>query len=242
MMLVIAVLSVIAMFVFVMGVLDLAYGRRRATAQRVGRRMENLLRALSDVDWLHRALAAQSWTKQMDLALEQAQVRATLGVLLLASVLGAASCFLVMHLLVDNLFLLVVPPLALGYAPFMWVQRKRDARMGRFQRQLPDALDLIARALKAGHAFNQGMRMVADEFADPIGPEFQKTLDEINFGIPADAALHNLTRRVDCPDLKFFVVSVNIQRETGGNLAEIVTNIARLIREPGCACFRPKAA
>ena len=73
--------------------------------------------------------------------------------------------------------------------------------------------------------------MVADEFEDPIGPEFAKTLDEINFGVSSDLALLNLTRRVDCPDLKFFVVSVNIQRETGGNLAEIVGNIATLVRD-----------
>jgi tight adherence protein B len=103
--------------------------------------------------------------------------------------------------------------------------------MNKFQRQLPDALELIGRSLKAGHAFTQGMRMVGDEFADPMGPEFEKTLDEINFGVPVHEALYNLISRVDCPDLKFFVVSVNVQRETGGNLAEIVNNISRLVRE-----------
>jgi len=113
----------------------------------------------------------------------------------------------------------------------MWLRRKWRKRMFKFQRGLPDALDLIARALQAGHAFSQGMRMVADEFGDPIGPEFEKTLDEINFGVAVDQALRNLTQRVSCPDLKFFVVSVNIQRETGGNLAEIVTNISGLVRE-----------
>ncbi|MDP3426567.1 MAG: type II secretion system F family protein, partial [Humidesulfovibrio sp.] len=98
-------------------------------------------------------------------------------------------------------------------------------------RQLPDALDLIARALKAGNTFAGGMRMVADEFADPIGPEFAITLDEINYGMDTEKALHNLMERVDSLDLKFFVVSVNIQRETGGNLSEIIGNTAALIRE-----------
>jgi tight adherence protein B len=101
--------------------------------------------------------------------------------------------------------------------------------MAKFQEHLPDALDLIARSLKAGHAFSGGLKMVAEEFSDPIGTEFRKTLDEINFGV--DQAMKNLAHRVDCPDLQFFVVSVIIQRETGGNLAEILEKIASLVRE-----------
>jgi tight adherence protein B len=89
----------------------------------------------------------------------------------------------------------------------------------------------MARALKAGHAFPAGLKMVADEMEDPIGTEFDKTLGEINFGIEVSEALKNLSRRVDCPDLRFFVISIIIQRETGGNLAEILVNIAHLIRE-----------
>lgn len=103
--------------------------------------------------------------------------------------------------------------------------------MKKFQGQLPDALELIARALRAGHAFSSGMKLVAEEFNDPLGPEFGETLDEINFGISVSDALKNLSRRVDCPDLKYFVVSVILQRETGGNLAEIIDTIAHLIRE-----------
>jgi tight adherence protein B len=90
---------------------------------------------------------------------------------------------------------------------------------------------MLARSLKAGQAFSGGLKMVADEFDDPIGPEFDKTLNEINFGVGVPEALKNLSSRVDCLDLSFFVISVVIQRETGGNLAEILENIARLIRE-----------
>lgn len=243
--LIITILAIVAMFVLVMGLVNLSQGKRRDERERVARRLGTLRRtrgelqdvdlerhrALSDMPWLHRLLAAQSWTAHMDLILEQGQVKTKLGVLMLTSVVAGSLCLMVMVLLFSNVFLITVPPLAVAYVPFMLVLRKRDRRMAKFQRQLPDALDLVGRALRAGHAFNQGMRMVADEFADPMGPEFQKMLDEINFGVPADTALLNLTRRVDCPDLKFFVVSVNIQRETGGNLAEIVTSIARLIRE-----------
>lgn len=103
--------------------------------------------------------------------------------------------------------------------------------MKKFERQLPDAMDLISRALKAGHAFSSGLKMVADEFDDPIGTEFAKTLNEINFGVGVADALKNLPNRVDCRDIKFFVISVILQRETGGNLAEILENISRLVRE-----------
>ena len=103
--------------------------------------------------------------------------------------------------------------------------------MQKFLRQLPEALDLIARGLRAGHAFTTGLKLASESFDDPLGPEFDETLDEINFGVGVPDALKNLARRVDCPDLRFFVVSVIIQRETGGNLSEIIESIARIIRE-----------
>ena len=103
--------------------------------------------------------------------------------------------------------------------------------MRKFERQLPDALDLVARSLRAGHAFSGGLQMVADEFDDPLGTEFQRTVAQINLGVSIEQALKNLADRVDCPDLKFFAVSVIIQRESGGNLAEILESISSLIRE-----------
>jgi len=103
--------------------------------------------------------------------------------------------------------------------------------MKKFQAQLPESLDLMARSLKAGHAFSTGMKLAADEFDDPLGTEFSITLDEINFGLGVSDALKNLVHRVECQDLNFFVVAVILQRETGGNLAEIMENIAYLIRE-----------
>jgi tight adherence protein B len=108
---------------------------------------------------------------------------------------------------------------------------KKNRRMKKFEQQLPNALSLIARALKAGHAFSGGLQMVNQEFEDPIGGEFQKVLSEISFGIGLDEALTNLSERVDCNDLKFFTIAIIIQKETGGNLAEILENIAHLIRE-----------
>lgn len=103
--------------------------------------------------------------------------------------------------------------------------------MKKFQTQLPEALDLMARSLRAGHAFSTGMKLAAEEFEDPLGPEFSVTLDEINFGLGVPEALNNFVNRIECPDLNFFIVAVILQRETGGNLAEIMENIAHLIRE-----------
>ena len=103
--------------------------------------------------------------------------------------------------------------------------------MKKFQRQLPEALELMARSLRAGHAFTSGMKTAADEFDDPLGTEFHATMDEINFGISVTAALKSLASRVDCPDVNYFVVSVILQYETGGNLADIIESIAYLIRE-----------
>jgi tight adherence protein B len=90
---------------------------------------------------------------------------------------------------------------------------------------------MIARALKAGHALTGGFQMVAMEFADPARTEFRKTLDEVNFGLSYEEALRNMSKRFDCADLKFFVLSVIIQRQSGGNMAEILEKIGSLIRE-----------
>ena len=103
--------------------------------------------------------------------------------------------------------------------------------MANFESQLPDAVDLISRALKAGHAFSTGMRMVANDLGDPIGSEFTRTMAEVSFGADLNQAMKNMLLRVDCPDLKFFVMSVILQRETGGNLAEILGNLSRLMRD-----------
>ena len=119
----------------------------------------------------------------------------------------------------------------LGGAPLYYLRMKKKNRMRKFLVQLPEGLELIARGLRAGHAFTTGMKLAADNFEDPLGTEFHETLDEINFGLSVPDALKNLADRVDCPDLSFFVVSVVIQRETGGNLAEIIESIARIIRE-----------
>jgi tight adherence protein B len=103
--------------------------------------------------------------------------------------------------------------------------------MYKFEEQFPEALDLISRALRAGHAFQTTLGMVADEMKEPVGPEFKKTFDQQNFGLPIRDALNQMTERVPVLDVRFFVTAVLIQRETGGNLSEILDNLAHVIRE-----------
>lgn len=242
---ILALVAVAIAFILVLGISNLMLSGRKARARHVRRRVRALARTeavdfapaiertrrMSDVDWLDKALAEGGWSRRLDIMLEQAQAKTTVAGLVATCAIAGAGAFLVAQIATGNLLLQLAATGLFAYAPLWRIRRKRAKRMQAFARQLPDALDLIARALKAGHAFNQGMRMVADEFEDPIGPEFHKTLEEINFGVGVGRALVNLTHRVDCTDLKFFVVSVNIQRETGGNLSEIVGNIARLVRE-----------
>jgi tight adherence protein B len=186
---------------------------------------------LSDVPWLNRMLLSIRWTDKLSRMIEQSGTESTLGVFILLSIVLASGGFVIGLWVASNVILSLIIALFLGVFPFVYVYLKKKRRMEKFQRQLPDALDLIARALKAGHAFTGGLKMVGDELEEPIGTEFDKTLNEINFGSGIPEALKNLTQRVDCPDLRFFIISVIIQRETGGNLAEILAKIAYLIRE-----------
>ena len=186
-------------------------------------------RLLSQVPWFNRLLLSFKWTENLDRLIEQAGIKHPLGFFLVLSFLLAFGGGIVMAFIKPPLTLPAAVVLSL--VPFLYIHVKKRQRMAKFERQLPETMDLIARALKAGHAFTGGLRLVGEEFGDPIGTEFERTLNEINFGVSAGDAMKNLADRVDCPDLKFFVMSVIIQRETGGNLAEILENIARLIRE-----------
>ncbi len=188
-------------------------------------------RVFSEVPWLNRKLLKLKWAGSAGLLLEQAGTRHTLGFFILVSALLAFMGFTAGSWLRLNYFVSILGGACLGCLPPLHILAKKRKRMEKFQRQLPEALDLVARALRAGHALPGGLKMVADEMDDPIGDEFDRALNEINFGMGTPEALKNLANRVDCLDLKFFVIAIVIQRETGGNLAEILENIARIIRE-----------
>ncbi len=188
-------------------------------------------KVLSDIPWLNNMLLKASFLPRLERILSQAGTLRPLGFFVILSVLLFFSAFFFASVMRINAVSVVIPAIFLATAPFFYLVHKRKKRMEKFERQLPEALELVARALKAGHAFTGGLKLVAEEFGDPVGVEFGKTVDEINFGLSVPDALMNLTKRIECEDLKFFVVAVIVQRETGGNLAEIFDSLGRLIRE-----------
>ena len=232
------VLSVEGLFFLIQGV-------RKPEERRVRRRLKtlssgayqreevNILRKtiLSSIPWLNNMLFKIPEAVKMSRLLEQANARHAVGFYLLLALFLAPAGFLAGAMMRFTLLLQVVLAGAFGAIPFVYLYVKKNNRMRKFERQLPEALEMIARALKAGHAFPGGLKMASEEFDDPVGTEFERTLEEINFGVAIPDALKNFAARVDCTDLKFFVISVIIQRETGGNLAEIMDSLAHLIRE-----------
>ncbi|MBC7501670.1 MAG: type II secretion system F family protein [Herminiimonas sp.] len=143
---------------------------------------------------------------------------------------AVASALLLMLASVPTL-VAVTAGAAASAMPVIIMMRKKRARIAQIEQQLPDALDLMSRALRAGHALPSAIKMVGDEVAAPLGAEFRIMSDEINYGISAPDALKNLLVRVPGIDLGYFVVAALIQRETGGNLTELLTNIAGIVRE-----------
>lgn len=115
--------------------------------------------------------------------------------------------------------------------PWVILRMQEHTYYSKFQEQLPDALDLLARALRSGHALTSGLEMIAEEMQDPMRAEFNATVDEIKLGLTVQESFDNLCARVPSTDLRFFTIAVTVQRETGGNLAEVLDNISRLIRE-----------
>jgi len=114
--------------------------------------------------------------------------------------------------------------------PMGLIRRERTRRLVRIEEQLPDAADFIARALRAGHSFTNVLQIVGNELAEPLSSEFRIVREEINYGVPMSEALHNMAARIPLTDLRYLIIAVLIQRETGGNLAEILGNISHIIR------------
>ncbi len=188
-------------------------------------------RVLSGIPFLNRLLTNTPGILRLDKLISQANAKLPIGFFILLALVLALLGFLAGMLLIKNQLATLGLIFMGGSFPFLYLTHLKHKRMGKFKRQLPEALDLMARALKAGHAFTNGMKLAADEFDDPLGPEFAEVLDEINFGVTVPEALRNMTRRIDCSEIKYFVVGVILQRETGGNLAELMGILSYLIRE-----------
>ncbi len=180
---------------------------------------------------LNQFLFKLSLTKKLDALLLHSGELWTIAKFFKMTALSAFVAGFVCFLLNFNVAIVLLAALLASLLPLMYVLRSKNKRLAKFEEQLPEAIDTICRSLKAGHAFNSAFTLVGEELADPIATEFRITMEENNLGININEAMQNLAERVPLTDLKFFVVAVLIQRETGGNLAEILSNISTIIRE-----------
>jgi tight adherence protein B len=180
---------------------------------------------------VERLIARTSAGPKMSRLIEQSGLQTTTSAIVILSVICAFVLWFVATLFVHAPF---IGPLAGGIGlslPTLWLVRCRTARLRKFEEQFPEALDMLSRAMRAGHAFQTALGTAGDEVAEPVGVELKKVFDRQNFGLPLNDALKELADRVPLVDVKFFVTAVAIQRESGGNLAEILDNLAHVVRE-----------
>jgi tight adherence protein B len=186
---------------------------------------------LSSVPAVHRLMMHWSWSVRLQERISQAGLTMKAGKLILIS-----ACLCLGSMVIADLFVPMFPTsiligLCIGATPYGVVMYLRQKRLRAFEERFPEALDLLGRAVRAGHAFTTGLEMIAKESPDPIASEFRTTFEEQNFGLPLRDALLNMTERIPSIDVRFFVTALLIQKETGGNLAEILDGLARVIRD-----------
>ncbi len=239
-----AVVAFIAMVLLIEGLYLLWSAYRGPEAKRVSRRLQalsagsyaaesSLLRQhmLSRIPKMDQWLLRVPRIHSFDRFLVQSGLGWSVGRFVLMSLLcGLGAALLIALIPTVSLVFALMGGLGASCLPWAYVVRKRLTRLHKFEEQLPDALDLIGRALRAGHAFPSGLKMAGEEMPDPIGTELRMTHDEVNFGVSVPQALLNLGARIPSTDLRYFVVAVLIQRETGGNLTEVLGNLSALIR------------
>ncbi len=204
-----------------------------------GEEVLQLLRSkqLSTIPWLNRILSAFPRFHALDRLIEQSGVNITLARFLGVQLLLALAVLLILVFVFSTVFgLALVVAVVLGAGmPYAYVTRKRIARHERFTNQLPDALDYLARSMRAGNPFLASMRTASEELPEPTGVEFGITFDEMNYGLELEDALYNLGERSGSEEMRFFITAVLIQKTTGGNLADVLNRIATVMRQRAVA-------
>ncbi len=204
------------------------------TGDRLALLRDEMLSRIPAFDTLLRRSARVS---QLQTLLEQAGMSIRAGNLLIFSVISALMVSLSAYIVGDPLprnetLFFTCAAAGLGaILPYMYAVRKRTRRFQKFEELFPEAIDTLGRAVRAGHAFTMALEIVCNEFSEPVATEFRKLYEEQKYGMPVRDALVNLTERVPLVDVKFFATAVMLQRETGGNLAEILDNLSYMIRE-----------
>lgn len=186
---------------------------------------------LSSVPAVHRLMLHWQWSVRLQERLAQAGLKMKAGKLILMSACLGLGTFVIIGLFYPQFWVGLLLGITAMFIPYGVVSYLRQKRLQQFEEKFPEALDLLGRAVRAGHAFTTGLEMIARESPDPIASEFRTTFEEQNFGLPLRDALLNMTERIPSIDVRFFVTALLIQKETGGNLAEILDSLARVIRD-----------
>ena len=186
---------------------------------------------MSEIPWIHRVLIRLQASSKLKQMIDQADSHITVMRLVLFSLTAGALAVLAVSMISTSYLLMGFFGFIAAAFPFLHIHTKRKKRLKKFLQLLPDALDLMSRGLSAGHAFTEALQMVATEMPEPISAEFRKTYEEQNLGLSLKLALENMVERVPLLDLRMCVTAVLIQRETGGNLSELLEKVAYTIRE-----------
>lgn len=187
-------------------------------------------RLLARQGWLHQWLSRWQWMLLLDRQLSRAGVNWLVADMLLATLGMAALGFGLFAGLDASSWVCIGGMLLIGGLPLMTLNALERRRQSTLESQLPDVLEFIARSMQAGHAFSSALQMAASESPDPIGKEFQTAFNQVNLGLPVQQALTGLAERINCTDMRYFSVAVLINREVGGDLADLLRNVAELIR------------
>lgn len=206
--------------------------RTRLQADTTTERAWSLLKdqTISDVPFIQKLFDGRQWIYTVQGQLLRAGINQKPGVFVLIwGTIGAIGTLVGMQL--DNPLLTLALVAFAWAAPWLWLRRRQAKRLKVFGEQLPDAIDMLVSAMKAGYSFQAATQFIGEEMVDPLGTEFARFYDEQRLGIDVKTALLNLQSRVDSLDLKMFVTAVVIQRETGGNLSEVLSGLADLVRQ-----------
>ena len=186
---------------------------------------------LSTVPAVNRLMMQWSWTTGLKNFLNQAGLKIKPAKILLVSAVSGLATYYVLGFFNTRTEVCLIAGVGMAAAPFAVIAWMRSKRLWQFEEHLPVALDLLGRAVRAGHSFTTGLELIAQECAEPIAGEFRTTFEEQNLGLPLRDSLLNLTERVPLVDVRMLVTALLIQRDTGGNLAEILDELSRVIRE-----------
>ena len=237
-----AVLGFLAVVLAMEGLYNMWASSRSDEARRIGSRLASLrgevrtevslerVQQRRRMPWLQDLVSSTGPGERLSKFVRSSGMQVSAAELLLLSLLLGAVGFAVPAVLGRPPILGAAFGLALAVLPWWRVSSARNKRVQRFEQLFPEALDMMARAMRAGHAFPTAIKMCGDEVAEPMGRDFRLLSDEMNYGVPAAEALQNLALRVPLPDVSYFVVAVMIQRESGGNLAELLDSISAILR------------